>query len=477
MCASSPAPPPGAPYPFLGASRGAIGTAAWQEDAAPAGAALRPAGTGAAATRALRRMYEKACSAPETFRLEYRASVERALALIESCDAADLQIGDGLTEETGLHYAAGCGSIEVCIALVRECPGLVHRQDSQGRTPLLWAVHHGMLATADLLLRHSADPCHRGQDAAMALHLAAACAFPGICSMLLGRADVRDAVDHRCERGWTALHHAAHNGSLSVCRVLIEQGGACEAAVTPLEQWTPLHLAAAGGHGEVVRYLLDIRPEGHLGRDSNSRRPLDLVRPAGHDLASGVLQEAQQTHAQQVSDWRRFLSTADTSGQLQLRCGDFLESLPLDVGSPVLVRISKDSVHVVSKIADLEYRIIEYVLEVRSCGTPPGAAPSRIYYARRSEQRKLDMVEFQVPRLRSTGFPIWCHGHLHQFRIVARCERHPEHPELPWQVVSPWSEPAPFLLTAARTLAATGRLHDRCLRRKSPCRPQLLPCY
>jgi len=52
-------------------------------------------------------------------------------------------------------------------------------------------------------------------------------------------------VDQKDAAGYTALHYAARNGHLSLCRLLIDRG-ACIDAVTCQGQATPLHRAAAG---------------------------------------------------------------------------------------------------------------------------------------------------------------------------------------------------------------------------------------
>jgi ankyrin repeat protein len=62
------------------------------------------------------------------------------------------------------------------------------------------------------------------------------------------------AVDARDDYQRTALHYAAQEGHVKVCRMLME-AGAVVGAQTP-QQNTPLHLAAAKGHVEVCRILM-----------------------------------------------------------------------------------------------------------------------------------------------------------------------------------------------------------------------------
>jgi ankyrin repeat protein len=60
----------------------------------------------------------------------------------------------------------------------------------------------------------------------------------------------------RKKDGVTALHMAAHNGKIDVCRYLVEDCGLDVNAMTTDIPRTPLFLAAVGGHLEVCKYII-----------------------------------------------------------------------------------------------------------------------------------------------------------------------------------------------------------------------------
>jgi ankyrin repeat protein len=54
-------------------------------------------------------------------------------------------------------------------------------------------------------------------------------------------------MDNMDSNGWTALHHAAHNGDFDSAAILIKDGGANVNAYSN-QQRTPLHFAALNNH-------------------------------------------------------------------------------------------------------------------------------------------------------------------------------------------------------------------------------------
>ncbi|VDK45225.1 unnamed protein product [Dibothriocephalus latus] len=61
-------------------------------------------------------------------------------------------------------------------------------------------------------------------------------------------------VDAQDNYGYTALHYAARNGRLEVCKILLEHGADACLATNSLKA-TPLHRAANAGHLAVVKLL------------------------------------------------------------------------------------------------------------------------------------------------------------------------------------------------------------------------------
>jgi len=84
-------------------------------------------------------------------------------------------------------------------------------------------------------------------------------------------------------------NQAALDGNLALLRSLLSRGySLCQG---DYDQRTPLHLAACGGHAEVVRFLME---EGHASADVKDRMgstPLDEARALGHEELVGLMQK------------------------------------------------------------------------------------------------------------------------------------------------------------------------------------------
>eukprot|EP00435_Cladocopium_sp_Y103_P042896 s1142_g12.t1 len=190
-------------------------------------------------------LYRSSLEAPEAFQAEYEASTNRVLSILQSFQFQEIDLQ--LDDRNALHYAAGCGCLELCEALLRQHPQLNFQEDRHGHTPLLWAVRHGMAGTMQLLLRHGAVPWHSDHRGLTAVHWACALGFGRLCKLLLMVPLNAEAMkDQRCQRGWTPLHSAAYSGCAACCDHLLS-AGADDTLKTPRSEWTALHLAALQG--------------------------------------------------------------------------------------------------------------------------------------------------------------------------------------------------------------------------------------
>lgn len=392
----------------------------------------------------LRDMYYTACQVPDAFKIEYAASTQAALDLIMKAAAAELEgdcVGGDAWGENVLHFAAGCGCMEACELLLRRHPRLNFQQDRKGATALIWAVRHGMVRVVQLLLEHGAEAEHIDARGCTPLFVAASLGYPKICELLLSVQGTNRTVERFNGCGWTALHAAAGSGSMTCCQALVKVAADVNAR-TLEEDRLPLHLAATAGHLEVVRYLMSVhRSDVHLLVDAYGHRALDVAQRGGHDAVVEVLREPVDDHDMRVEKWTNMMHSA---GLLDVQLpGSWMPSL--DLAPPELLRVRFDDLELSCLITDLEYRLIEYVVEARSCCGPKSAPPARLYYARMGAQRKMDTVMFRIPRARKSGIPIWCHGGAYQFRVNGRCERSATMPLAPWQVASEWSSPVRVL--------------------------------
>lgn len=133
----------------------------------------------------------------------------------------------------------------------------------QGRTPLMMAVSHGQLHVASFLLSMRADVLASADPEGWTpLHEAARLGRAGIVELLLDSLDADPAiVDARCLRReqyfWqsTPAIIAAEGGKLQSLKILVKFKANIDARRE--DGCNLLMLAAAGGHYEVCRYLLN----------------------------------------------------------------------------------------------------------------------------------------------------------------------------------------------------------------------------
>jgi len=387
-----------------------------------------------AALRLLEDFYRTSQEAPEAFRAEYEATTAHVLRILQVTEPEELEAGS-CGGQNALHCAAGCGCLEVCEYLLKHSPRLNFQQDSHGHTPLLWAVRHGLFGAAQLLLRHGAVAQHADRRGLTALHWAAALGYPRLCRLLLAapRLPEQEVGNCRDSRGWSPLHSAAYGGSADCCQALVEASADVDLR-TPEEDWTPLHLAAVRGNAKALEVLIPrASAEVLLALDLEGRSAKELAEEAGQKAAAQVLQDPEEAHQRLVCKWAKMLD-----GGPEVKINELLNAA-IVLQAPDVERIGKSAVELSCHVTDLEFRITGYVMEVRRSDGPDGAAPARVYYARASEQRKLERVQFLVPRLRSNGLPVWEVGGTYQFRVTGCCERAPQQLMLPRQVSSSWS--------------------------------------
>ncbi|CAK7272634.1 hypothetical protein SEPCBS119000_005229 [Sporothrix epigloea] len=132
----------------------------------------------------------------------------------------------------------------------------IEARDTNGLTPLLWAVTNGNLRLAEALLDGSllaasdtSAAKNRGQTA---LHIATEANDEAMVCLLLRYEADPNVV---CYGGWTPLHQPAQNGHKAVVSLLLRYKA--DPNVTSDGVSTPLHSAAEYGHEAVVSLLLD----------------------------------------------------------------------------------------------------------------------------------------------------------------------------------------------------------------------------
>ncbi|PIC53240.1 hypothetical protein B9Z55_003026 [Caenorhabditis nigoni] len=173
------------------------------------------------------------------------------------------------TGEAPLHLAAQHGHVKVVNVLVQDHGASLEAITLDNQTALHFAAKFGQLAVSQTLLALGANPNARDDKGQTPLHLAAENDFPDVVKLFLkmrnNNRSVLTAIDHN---GFTCAHIAAMKGSLAVVRelMMIDKPMVIQAKTKTLEA-TTLHMAAAGGHANIVKILLE---NGANAEDENS---------------------------------------------------------------------------------------------------------------------------------------------------------------------------------------------------------------
>lgn len=168
-------------------------------------------------------------------------------------------------------------------------PALVHAGDARGNQPIHWAVMTRQVELVDELLRRGADLQARRPDGARPIHLT-----NGDYHFRGWRDVPRDwpttpeqVLRHLVDRGAALdLGMACATGDLTRVRELLDQDPSSVNRVSEYSGYyvgagAPIKNAAAGGHLEVVRCLLE--------RGADPNLPEEGIAPDGHALHSAVV--------------------------------------------------------------------------------------------------------------------------------------------------------------------------------------------
>ncbi|KAI7759139.1 hypothetical protein LZL87_014346, partial [Fusarium oxysporum] len=159
-------------------------------------------------------------------------------------------------EETSLIHVLSrygvAGALGVILGRADQVGINIDGGDSDGRTPLWWAVERGHETVVQLLLDRGAYTEAADKEGWTPLLRAAENGHEAVMRLLLDQGANTDAVDKDCR---TLLWWASLEGHEAIVRLLLDRGADIHAA----DKWgrTPLFKAAERGHEAVVQLLLD----------------------------------------------------------------------------------------------------------------------------------------------------------------------------------------------------------------------------
>lgn len=166
------------------------------------------------------------------------------------CGADPLQQAAG--HMTALHLAAAAGLLEQ-VRILMQHPQTLDARDSEGFTPLMFAVQEGKEDVVAALLSVTKEIDAGDHQDRTALHHAARVGHARIAKHLL---DAGAAAGVFCVGAATPLMMASTAGNVDTVQVLLSHGVDCN-ALDLKEGYSALMLAAFGGHIPVMQALID----------------------------------------------------------------------------------------------------------------------------------------------------------------------------------------------------------------------------
>ncbi|WKT54228.1 Ankyrin repeat [Fusarium oxysporum f. sp. vasinfectum] len=173
---------------------------------------------------------------------------------------------------TPLHLSVTGPSSRATAWLLDKDEGLLHVEDSEGRTALHCCAS---VANCDMLLKRGAVVDHADKQGLTALHTASLSGDVDIVRVLLSH---KPKLDLKAKKSGTALHCAVIKGSMDVVMALIE----AEVPVNELDVYgdTASHIAVRMARTSILRIL--IRHGADLSiRNSTRQTPKDLAKSIG----------------------------------------------------------------------------------------------------------------------------------------------------------------------------------------------------
>ena len=185
-------------------------------------------------------------------------------------------------EAARLHHAAASGNIEHVKLLISEGAD-VNARDQRGCTPALTALYGRALAVTDLLLE-------KGGDTATPYMAAYTGDLRGIKKLLEKNTPVESW------EGLTLLHAAAAGGHTDVVEFLITKGFETT-ATTENDDSPPLHYAVLGDHPKVAEILLANGADVDMKR-KDGQTPLHTAAEQGHnDIVTLLIDQGADVNA------------------------------------------------------------------------------------------------------------------------------------------------------------------------------------
>lgn len=210
--------------------------------------------------------------------------------------------------KTPLHYAIEAGA-QACGELLLEAGANAEATDEKGDSPMHYAIiHHASREFVKLLMTYTKSPIdffnQFHKNGKTLLHFALEKEATACLQELLNTPGVNIGI--KDNEGKTVLHHTAEKGQSTYLAALLKTPGANALLPdTDKQNKTALHYAAAGGHAECIKLLIE-----HLDttnnllslRDSNGKTPLHVAAEKGQAEVIDLLFPDPYTYGENMYD-------------------------------------------------------------------------------------------------------------------------------------------------------------------------------
>ena len=171
-------------------------------------------------------------------------------------DAQNVEEAEDAEDETTapgpIYYAVRLGQTTVALRQI-ESRSSIEEEIEGRRSPFHRACFDGNMAIVEAMLKGGASITARDIRGRTLVYSASLNGQVEVVKTLLQK-EGQQQLDTANDYGWTPINVAADGGHLEVVRLLVEKGA--DMTIAHSAGWTPIHSAAAGGYDDVVKLLV-----------------------------------------------------------------------------------------------------------------------------------------------------------------------------------------------------------------------------